>query len=178
MSETQLTFGRTDDYIFISKPKKGIAYVEARFKDGKGLAHTDKGCQLLLSKLEREWSAPKLKDDTTISLEADLLKEPVFHKEIPSDMFHSLRVVEFQGLDPSTRVVSVRDVAIKVNLYGCTPESPSESDDELVDILPSATKVDGIWELVAWPPAMLLCFRSRDRDSTAAVVPINWDLAL
>ncbi|KAJ0332429.1 hypothetical protein COL5a_002143 [Colletotrichum fioriniae] len=105
MSETQLTFGRTDDYIFISKPKKGIAYVEARFKDGK------------------------------------------VHKEIPSDMFHSLRVVEFQGLDPSTRVVSVRDVAIKVNLYGCTPESPSESDDELVDILPSATKVDGIWEL-------------------------------
>ncbi|KAK7449974.1 thyroid receptor-interacting protein 13 [Colletotrichum acutatum] len=148
MSETQLTFGRTDDYIFISKPKKGIAYVEARFKDDKGLAHTDKGCQLLLSKLEREWSAPKLKDDTVISLEADLLKEPVFHKEIPSDMFHSLRVVEFQGLDPSTRVVSIRDVAIKVNLYGCTPESPSESDDELVDILPSATKVDGIWELL------------------------------
>lgn len=37
MSETQLTFGRTDDYIFISKPKKGIAYVEARFKDGKGV---------------------------------------------------------------------------------------------------------------------------------------------
>ncbi|KAK1659960.1 hypothetical protein BDP55DRAFT_772214 [Colletotrichum godetiae] len=166
MSETQLTFGRTDDYIFISKPKKGIAYVEARFKDGKGLAHTDKGCQLLLSKLEREWSAPKLKDDTVISLEADLLKEPVcgslmtvcfqiasltissVHKEIPSDMFHSLRVVEFQGLDPSTRVVSVRDVAIKVNLYGCTPESPAESDDEMVTILPSATKVDGIWELL------------------------------
>lgn len=75
------------------------------------------------------------------------LTSPSVHKEIPSDMFHSLRVVEFQGLDPSTRVVSVRDVAIKVNLYGCTPESPSESDDELVDILPSATKVDGIWEL-------------------------------
>ncbi|GKT40592.1 uncharacterized protein ColSpa_00773 [Colletotrichum spaethianum] len=153
MADTAVTFGRTDDYIIISKPKKGIAYVEARFKDGR----------ILLSRLEQEWSPPKLKDDTVISLEADLLKEPVcqscpilmsmqhvhcflVHKGVPSDMFHSLRVVEFQGLDPATRVVSIRDVAIKVNLYGCTPESPSLSDDEIVTMLPNST-LDGLWEL-------------------------------
>ncbi|GKT62999.1 thyroid receptor-interacting protein 13 [Colletotrichum tofieldiae] len=136
MADTPVTFGRTDDYIIISKPKKGIAYVEARFK----------GDRILLSRLEQEWSPPKLKDDTVISLEADLLKEPVFHKGVPSDMFHSLRVVEFQGLDPTTRVVSMRDVAIKVNLYGCTPESPSVSDDEIVTMLPNST-LDGLWEL-------------------------------
>ncbi|KZL69823.1 thyroid receptor-interacting protein 13 [Colletotrichum tofieldiae] len=148
MADTPVTFGRTDDYIIISKPKKGIAYVEARFKGDRIPSHTDRGCQLLLSRLEQEWSPPKLKDDTVISLEADLLKEPVFHKGVPSDMFHSLRVVEFQGLDPTTRVVSMRDVAIKVNLYGCTPESPSVSDDEIVTMLPNST-LDGLWELEA-----------------------------
>ncbi|OBR04422.1 Thyroid receptor-interacting protein 13 [Colletotrichum higginsianum IMI 349063] len=137
MADTAVTLGRTDDYILVSKPKKGIAYVEARLKDDR----------ILLSRLEQEWSPPKLKDDTVISLEADLLKEPVFHKGVPSELFHSLRVVEFQGLDPTTRVVSMRDVAIKVNLYRCTPESPSVSDDEIVTMLPSST-LDGLWELL------------------------------
>lgn len=40
----------------------------------------------------------------------------------------------------------MRDVAIKVNLYRCTPESPSVSDDEIVAMLPSST-LDGLWEL-------------------------------
>ncbi|KAK1970048.1 hypothetical protein LY78DRAFT_667092 [Colletotrichum sublineola] len=137
MADAAVTVGRTGEYVLISKPKKGIAYVEARFKEDK----------ILLSRLEQEWSSPKLRDDTVISLEADLLKEPVFHKGVPSDMFHSLRVVEFQGLDPTTRVVSIRDVAIKVNLYGRTPESPSASDDEIVTILPNST-LDGLWELL------------------------------
>lgn len=74
---------------------------------------------------------------------ADIL--PVY-KYVPSHMFHSLRVVEFQGLDPSTRVVSIRDVAIKVNLYGFTAESPSVSDDEFETMLPNS-KFDGLWEL-------------------------------
>ncbi|KAK2014550.1 hypothetical protein LZ32DRAFT_191256 [Colletotrichum eremochloae] len=146
MADAAVTVGRTGEYVLISKPKKGIAYVEARFKEDKIPSHTDRGCQLLLSRLEQEWSPPKLRDDTVISLEADLLKEPVFHKGVPSDMFHSLRVVEFQGLDPTTRVVSIRDVAIKVNLYGRTPESPSASDDEIVTMLPNST-LDGLWEL-------------------------------
>lgn len=122
MADTQLTFGRTDDYVFISKPKKGIAYVEARFKDGVVVCVTPR-CSIsrvssptclipahplnssrrptrvanrsasssllpvsirqppnilqLLATLEREWSPPKLNDDTVISLETDLLKEPV-----------------------------------------------------------------------------------------------------
>ncbi|EFQ33890.1 uncharacterized protein GLRG_09034 [Colletotrichum graminicola M1.001] len=125
MADAAVTVGRTGDYVLISKPKKGIAYVEARFKEDKIPSHTDRGCQLLLSRLEQEW----------------------IHKGVPGDMFHSLRVVEFQGLDPTTRVVSIRDVAIKVNLYGRTPESPSSSDDEIVTMLPNST-LDGLWELL------------------------------
>ncbi|WDK19504.1 thyroid receptor-interacting protein 13 [Colletotrichum graminicola] len=77
MADAAVTVGRTGDYVLISKPKKGIAYVEARFKEDKIPSHTDRGCQLLLSRLEQEWSPPKLRDDTVISLETDLLKEPV-----------------------------------------------------------------------------------------------------
>ncbi|KAK2058815.1 hypothetical protein LY76DRAFT_513405 [Colletotrichum caudatum] len=161
MADAAVTVGRTGDYVLISKPKKGIAYVEARFKEDKIPSHTDRGCQLLLSRLEQEW----------------------IHKGVPSDMFHSLRVVEFQGLDPTTRVVSIRDVAIKVNLYGRTPESPSSSDDESVIMLPNST-LDGFWELLnvehaVWSQLFYL-LRSvgrasaklaRDGCATSAVLP-------
>ncbi|OLN93252.1 hypothetical protein CCHL11_07541 [Colletotrichum chlorophyti] len=137
MADAQLTIGRTDDYVLISKPKKAIAYVEARFKDGVAI----------LARLERELSPPKLNDNFVFFLESDLLEEPAFNKDVPAGIFHSLRVVEFQGLDPSIRFVSAGDVAIKVNLYGfTTDESPSVFDDEMVTVLP-APKLDGLWEL-------------------------------
>ncbi|TQN68003.1 Pachytene checkpoint protein 2-like protein [Colletotrichum shisoi] len=174
MADTAVTLGRTDDYILVSKPKKGIAHVEARLKDDRIPSHTDRGCQLLLSRLEQEWSPPKLKDDTVISLEADLLKEPVFHKGVPGELFHSLRVVEFQGLDPTTRVVPMRDVAIKVNLYHCTPESPSVSDDEIVAMLPGST-LDGLWELLVLDHAVqsrMLRWLNNDAMSRTTQLPL------
>lgn len=61
-------------------------------------------------------------------------------------MFHSLRVVEFQGLDPATRVVAARDVAIKINFYSLSTESPTNSENEMTTVLPN-TKLDGLWEL-------------------------------
>nr|XP_036584016.1 thyroid receptor-interacting protein 13 [Colletotrichum truncatum]KAF6793275.1 thyroid receptor-interacting protein 13 [Colletotrichum truncatum] len=144
MAEVQLTFGRTDDFVVVSKPKKGIAFVEARFNDG--YTHTDKGCQQILALLQRELSPDKLNDDTIISLETDLLKDTLLYKDVPRDMFHSLRVVEFQGLDPSTRYVSARDVAIKINFYGLSNDSTMLSDYDMVTVLPSS-KLDGLWEL-------------------------------
>ncbi|TDZ25627.1 hypothetical protein Cob_v001468 [Colletotrichum orbiculare MAFF 240422] len=107
MAEGDFIFGRSGDYVVVTKPK-GIVFVEARFKDNH--THTDKGCQQVMALLERELSPDRLDGNTIITLESDLLGT-VLYEGVPRDMFHSLRVVEFQGLDPSTIVVPARDSA-------------------------------------------------------------------
>ncbi|TDZ55137.1 hypothetical protein CTRI78_v005659 [Colletotrichum trifolii] len=142
MAEGDFIFGRSGDYVVVSKPK-GIVFVEARFKDNH--THTDKGCQQVMALLERELSPDRLDGNTIITLESDLLGT-VLYEGVPRDMFHSLRVVEFQGLDPSTIVVPARDVAIKINFYGLSNETPITSDNEERTMLPHAM-LDGLWEL-------------------------------
>ncbi|TEA19738.1 hypothetical protein C8034_v008830 [Colletotrichum sidae] len=142
MAEGDFIFGRSGDYVVVTKPK-GIVFVEARFKDNH--THTDKGCQQVMALLERELSPDRLDGNTIITLESDLLGT-VLYEGVPRDMFHSLRVVEFQGLDPSTIVVPARDVAIKINFYGLSNETPITSDNEERTILPHAM-LDGLWEL-------------------------------
>ncbi|KAF6823360.1 thyroid receptor-interacting protein 13 [Colletotrichum plurivorum] len=163
-SEAEVTLSRTaDDFVVVSKPKKGIAFVEARFKNDD-VAHNDKGCKQvrrllrkphrspsnysqILELLKRELGPEKLNDDTVISLESDLLKDTVLYKDVPRDLFHSLRVVEFQGLDPATRVVAARDVAIKINFYNLSTEAPINDENQMITVLPH-TKLDGLWEFL------------------------------
>ncbi|KAF6799562.1 thyroid receptor-interacting protein 13 [Colletotrichum sojae] len=146
-SEAEVTLSRTaDDFVVVSKPKKGIAFVEARFKNND-VAHNDKGCKQILELLKRELGPEKLNDDTVISLESDLLKDTVLYKDVPRDLFHSLRVVEFQGLDPATRVVAARDVAIKINFYSLSTETPINDENQMITVLPH-TKLDGLWEFL------------------------------
>ncbi|KAK2752484.1 hypothetical protein CKAH01_17694 [Colletotrichum kahawae] len=144
MADAQLTYGRAEDFVLVSKPKKGTAFVEARLNEG--YTYTDKGWQQILACLERELSPDKLNDDAFISLETDLTDTPLY-KHVPQGIFQSLRVVDIQGLDPATRKVSARDVAIKFmfNPYKLSSET---FDLNKATVLPTAA-FDGLWELSA-----------------------------
>ncbi|KAF4835631.1 hypothetical protein CGCTS75_v002316 [Colletotrichum tropicale] len=141
MADAQLTCSRADDFVIVSRPKKGTAFVEARLNDGYN--YTDKGWQQILAHLERELSPDKLNDDAVISLETDLTNTPL-SKHVPQGIFQSLRVVDIQGLDPATRQISARDVAIKFNPYKFGSEA---FDRNKASVLPIAA-IDGLWELL------------------------------
>ncbi|KAF4911091.1 hypothetical protein CGCVW01_v011494 [Colletotrichum viniferum] len=143
MADAQVTCSRADDFVIVSRPKKGTAFVEARLNDGYN--YTDKGWQQILAHLERELSPDKLNDDAVISLETDL-RDTSLYKHVPPGIFQSLRVVDIQGLDPTTRKVSARDVAIKFNPYKLSSELPATYDHERIAVLPNSN-LDGLWEL-------------------------------
>ncbi|KAF3811109.1 hypothetical protein GCG54_00010445 [Colletotrichum gloeosporioides] len=142
MADAQLTCSRADDFVLVCRPKKGTAFVEARLNDG--YTYTDKGWQQILAHLERELSPDKLNEDAVISLETDLT-DTSLSKYVPQGIFQSLRVVDIQGLDPATRQISARDVAIKFNPYKLSSELPTTYDHEQVVVLPNS-KLDGLWE--------------------------------
>ncbi|KAI8283816.1 hypothetical protein K4K60_002404 [Colletotrichum sp. SAR11_57] len=142
MADAQVTCSRADDFVIVSRPK-GTAFVEARLNDGYN--YTDKGWQQILAHLERELSPDKLNDDAVISLETDL-RDTTLYKHVPPGIFQSLRVVDIQGLDPATRKVSARDVAIKFNPYKLSSELPATYDHEQIAVLPNSN-LDGLWEL-------------------------------
>ncbi|EQB57143.1 hypothetical protein CGLO_02780 [Colletotrichum gloeosporioides Cg-14] len=143
MADAQLTCSRADDFVLVCRPKKGTAFVEARLNDG--YTYTDKGWQQILAHLERELSPDKLNEDAVISLETDLTDTSRVSKYVPQGIFQSLRVVDIQGLDPATRQISARDVAIKFNPYKLSSELPTTYDHEQVVVLPNS-KLDGLWE--------------------------------
>ncbi|KAF4897670.1 hypothetical protein CGCFRS4_v004845 [Colletotrichum fructicola] len=142
MADAQVTCSRADDFVIVSRPK-GTAFVEARLNDGYN--YTDKGWQQILAHLERELSPDKLNDDAVISLETDL-RDTTLYKHVPPGIFQSLRVVDIQGLDPATRKVSARDVAIKFNPYKLSSELPATYVHEQIAVLPNSN-LDGLWEL-------------------------------
>ncbi|KAJ0367921.1 hypothetical protein COL26b_011092 [Colletotrichum chrysophilum] len=146
MADAQVTCSRADDFVIVSRPK-GTAFVEARLNDGYN--YTDKGWQQILAHLERELSPDKLNDDAVISLETDL-RDTTLYKHVPPGIFQSLRVVDIQGLDPATRKVSARDVAIKFNPYKLSSELPATYDHEQIAVLPNSN-LDGLWELYDIP---------------------------
>ncbi|KAF9873981.1 thyroid receptor-interacting protein 13 [Colletotrichum karsti] len=138
-----------DDFVVVPKPRKGIAFVEARLKSDS--SHTRRGYEQLIAQLERELRCrTESKTGPSITLDSDLLDNPIIKRGVP-DMFESLRVVELQGFAPSERNVPVHDVTIKINIYGFddSPSDPSASptsDDDTVTVLPSS-HYDGLWEL-------------------------------
>jgi hypothetical protein len=61
-------------------------------------------------------------------------------------MFHSVRVVEFQGLNPATQLVRAGEVSIKVHLYGFSLTDSEGSSHGAVTTLPSP-ELEGLWEM-------------------------------
>jgi hypothetical protein len=66
---------------------------------------------------------------------------------LPKNIFHSVRVVEFQGLQPATEFVSAGEVAIKAFLYGCKHNLYNKRASGGVFTMLPSRELDGLWEL-------------------------------
>ncbi|KAJ2893499.1 thyroid receptor-interacting protein 13 [Zalerion maritima] len=172
LDDLPISITRTEDFVVVSKPKLGIALVEARLRD-KSEQHsiTNKGFQQIQSRLERELNSPAT-DNASISMGMNLLTEPGFHGRFPRNMFHSVEVIEFQGFLPDSNWIRARDVEIRVVVYdyNCSqgPAGGLKADSGYGSLL-DEDLVDGKASLYGWEsrhtPRLHVLQHTTDRET-------------